>query len=180
MRYLVILLALVLFGCADNGSKYAQNEMVLFTGNIEPPENAETVLEEEFITAPVPWDKESVAEIVRARIGITVMGEYLQEKINYDSSIRYYEYKFWFEFTSNMYMKLQTELDKRVKVEGAISETGKIIYEFVRRDINSMLEMQRLKISATEKSIEDKANADTLEDMKKIYATIKPLISMVM
>ncbi len=181
-RHLVLLLPLLVSGCfwESNIQQVAQKEMVQFTGSIVPNEDAELILEKEFRASEVPWDEEMISNIDRARNAITGMGEYIQDRLNFDSSVAYYNYKNWFEFTSYQYMKLQGELDKRVAIDGAISEHGKVIYEYVKRDVNSLLEIQRLKISATEKSIEDKASADTLEDMKNIYKTIKPLVEMVL
>jgi len=175
---LLVIVILGLFGCGSNVQSVANNYMVPFVGNVLPPETAEMELEKAFRKSTVPWDLESAKRIANARNAISGIGEYIKDRLNFDSSLSYYNYKVWFEFTSYQYMKLQVELDARVKVPGAINDIGLVLYQYVRRDINNKLEAERTKIAATEKSIESKASADTIEDMKNIYATLKPLISM--
>ena len=181
-RYLIILMPLLLSGCFwdANIDTSSQNTRISYLGNIVPNENAEVLIERAFRKSTVQWDDVRLKKIYSARTAITTMGQYMKEKLDFNSSIRYYDYKFWFEFTANKYQKLQNELDARVGIEGAISDEGKELYLYARRDINTMLEMHRAKIAATEKSIEDKASADTIQDMKDIYAVIEPLVKMVL
>lgn len=179
---LMVILSVTLSGCFWDAKidDAAMEAKVVFVGAIEPSKNSEKLLEREFLASDVPWNEERVTKINQARITIKGNTEYVKERLNFDSSLPYYTYKSWFEIMSNQYMKLQIELDARVKIPGAISDLGYELYWYAKRDINMMLEAQRLKIAATEKSIEDKASADTIEDMKRIYATIKPLVGLVM
>ena len=174
------LLLILLTGCGQKMQMIAQEETVQYTNTLVPNEDAERLIEKSFRASEVPWDEERLGRIEKARNAISGKAEYIQDRLNFDSALPYYEYKSWFEFTAYQYMKLQIELDARIAIEGAISEEGAALYKYARRDINSLLDMERTKISATEKSIEDKATAATIEDMKMIYKTIKPLVDMVL
>jgi len=170
----------LLTGCGQKMQLIAQEETIVYSNTLIPNEDAERLIEKAFRASEVPWDEERSVRVEKARNAIAGMADYINDRLNFDSALPYYNYKNWFEFTAYQYMKLQVELDARIAIEGAISEEGAALYKYARRDILTLLDMERTKISATEKSIEDKATAATIEDMKMIYKTIKPLVDMVL
>ncbi len=186
MKYVILILMLIVLllssGCsifqgADIQGIASQKTIVL-EDYLQPDPEAERILVRSFTRSKVPWKKGRVKEINKSRAALVSMGEYLQDRLLLDSSIPYYTYKASAEFTQNQYNKLQRELDARVEVKGAIPDSSKVIYYYVRRDILLRLSLQRQKIALTEKSINDKASQNTLEELKGVYKAIKPLIDM--
>ncbi len=183
MKILSLLIVTLFFSsCAMlNGGgvqQAAQNELISYTDRLVPNPQAEEVLEVAFSTSRIPWKKEDLEFIDKSRKSIEAMGDFLKFRLQLDSTIPYYTYKVAFEFIQNQYNILQHILDKRVAIEGAVSTKDQIIYYYVKRDIVERLYTQQMKIAATEKSINDKASKNTVEEMKAIFKAIKPLIDI--
>jgi hypothetical protein len=182
-RYIWLFAVLLFSGCsALNGGgiqQVAQHETILYEDLLLPNPEAEELLEKAFSSSTVPWDdKELFTIISSSRNAIEAMGIYLKSKIELDGSLPYYEYKSSFNFVNNQYNILQKALDKRIETEGAISREGNAIYYYVKRDILTRLAVQQSKIAMTEKGIDDKASKNTIEEMKRIFRAVKPLIDM--
>lgn len=181
-----LLIAILIFvvlqsGCAmfkSNINQTAQQEKIKVANVVAPNPEAERILEQEFEKGAltVPWDKERLEKVILSRNTLNGLAMSVKDSLNFNGEIPYWTHKAWFQFTVNHYLKLQTELDARVAIEGAISDEGKVIYELVKNNILISLEEHRVKISSVEESIEDKANEDTIQDMKNIYNTLSPLV----
>jgi hypothetical protein len=171
-----------LSGCGSKIDKAAQQAKVPGKSiqNTAPPSEAEALIEKAFraTTETVPWEEGRPEAIDKYRNGIDGITEYVITRLNFAGEIPYYLHKVWFEVTSYCYNKYQIELDARLMKPGAISPEGRALYDYAVRDVHNLLRAERIKISETEKSIEDRANQDTIEDMKRIYKTIEPLISL--
>lgn len=179
-----LIMMVALTGCGSslfnsNITGAAQNQGMNYAGLFTPNPEAEMMLETAFTETDVPWKEGRVKAINDARSTINGIASYLKTKIELDGTISYYSYKSAFENIQFQYNLLQTELDARVEIEGTISDKDKIIYYYVKRDINLMIDLQRKKINATEKSIEAQADSDSIEEMKSIYSAIQPLVGMV-
>jgi len=182
-KYIGVFIALfMLSGCSMFGSSNIQNiaaqETIVLEDQLQPDPEAEKILVRSFTRSKVPWKAGRIEKINGARIAISSMGKFLQARLLLDSSIPYYSYKSSAEFTQYQYNILQQELDARAEVKGAIPDSSKVIYYYVRRDILLRLSLQRQKIALTEKGINDKASQDTLEELKGVYKAIKPLVDM--
>jgi hypothetical protein len=170
------------YGCGSKINNAAQQAKVPGKSiqNTAPPSEAEALIEKAFraTTEKVPWEEGRPEAIDKYRNGIDGITEYVTTRLNFAGEIPYYLHKVWFEVTSYCYNKYQIELDARLMKPGAISPEGRALYDYAVRDVHNLLRAERIKISETEKSIEDMANQDTIEDMKRIYKTIEPLISL--
>ncbi len=182
-KYIGIFIALsLLSGCSmfQGGSiqNIASQETVVLEDHMKPDPEAERILVRSFTRSKVPWKAGRIQTINESRAAISSMGKYLQARLLLDSSLPYYVYKASAEFVQNQYNILQQELDARVEVKGAIPDSSQVIYYYVKRDILLRLSLQRQKIAITEKTINDKASENTLNELRGIYAAIKPLIDM--
>lgn len=172
----LMLFVLSIASCSSNSTKYAQEAKITYVEQVLSDEQAMLLIEKHFRASDVPWDLDMVSNIEKSRNALMSEAEFLQGRLNVDRTLMYYNYRAGFERTSTYVSSLIAELDTRSKIEGAISEEGKWIYEKVRDDVLDRLELQRTKISMTEKAINEKATKDTIEDMKNIFETIKPLV----
>lgn len=168
-----------MFGGSADIRQFAQEETVSWLGDnaLRPPAEAETILYEEFVTSPIDWLPGDAAKASMARDSINQQFEFMKAKLNLDGSLPYYTYRSGFEFISWNYKALEEALDRRVS-QGAISKAGEIIYGFVKRDVNTKLELQRQRISQAEESINSKTSESQIENMRRIYATLKPLVDL--
>lgn len=177
LMYLVLIpIVFSISACGSNSSKYAQEAKIEYVEQVLSDEQAMILIEKHFRASDVPWDLDMVSNIEKSRNALMSEAEFLQGRLNVDRTLMYYNYRAGFERTSTYVSSLIAELNTRSKMEGAISEEGKWIYEKVRDDVLDRLELQRTKISMTEKAINEKATQDTIEDMKNIFETIKPLV----
>jgi len=139
---------------------------------------AEAILEEAFASSDVPWEDKAVQEIEVSRHAIVAMGAFLKARLNLDSSLPYYTYKSSFEFIVNQYNIIQSHLDDRIQVKGAVNDKAIVIYGYVKKDINMRLDLQRRRIDASTKQINDKTSSSSIEEMKGLFALVKPLIGL--
>ena len=138
---------------------------------------AEEILYLEFVTSPIEWLPGDEERASKARDSINQQFEFWKARLSIDGTLPYYSYRSGFEFIQWNYRILEEVLDRRVD-QGAISDSGKIIYGFVKRDINTKLKMQLQRISQAEDSINSKTSAAQIEQMKRMYETIRPLIDL--
>lgn len=141
--------------------------------------DSENILEEGFMESEVAWDADRVAKIKSYRSSIAAMASYLKNRLINDSSLPYYESVAGFSFTQNQYNLLQAELDARILIPNAVDKRVIIIYKYVVRDIQARLAYHQDRISASEKSIKDKASKQSISDLKTLYKTIEPLVKLV-
>jgi len=180
---ILAVLALGLSGCSSKPEQVqsiASNQSIQYVYAVQPNYEAEKILEEEFGDTTIPWDNDSLERVRVARSALRAKGQYLKDRLDFNSALPYYVYKEAFEFIKNQYGIIQHELDARVLIVGAVSDKGKVIYDFVKADIHAMLNSQQLKIAATEKSINDIASKDTVEEIKSMFNAVQPLIGMVL
>lgn len=168
-----------IFGGTTDIAKFAEEETVSWFGEaaLLPPAKAEQMLYEEFVTSTVDWLPGDEAKAAMARDAINQQFEYMKAKLDINGSLPYYTYRSGFEFIQFNYKMLEEVLDRRV-AQGAISEAAEIIYEFVRRDVNTKLQIQRQRISQAEDSINSKTSEAQIENMRRFYATLKPLVDL--
>jgi len=176
-----VLVALQLSGCADSPNTDAAlgDKTIQYTSLIPDPK-AEMILESAFTNTGIAWEAGEVEALDQARNAIKAMGGYLKARLELDSTLPYYTYKYAFEFIVNQYNIIQNILDKRVVVPGAISEEAGVIYYYLKRDINTKLSLQRQNIAQTEKSVDAKASSSSLNDMKDLFTLVKPIVDMIL
>ncbi len=179
---LILLLGMVvsISGCSLKGDiqREASKELIVYNDSLTPNPQAERLLESALSNSKVPWDNDNFASILGARDAIKQMGQFIKFRLALDGTIPYYTYKETFAFIQFQYNILEEALDARVAVKGAITEEAEVIYYYVKRDIKARLYLQQQKITHSEKNINDRASANSIEELKGIYAAVKPLIDM--
>ena len=179
----ILLGILLLFtGCSSlqtaSVNEAIQSQTITYSEDLKPNPEAESILVNAFAESEIPWDGNDYKDLVMARSAIQAMGEYLKSKLEFDSSLSYYTYKASFEFIQNQYNTMQNILDKRVALDGSVSNEVRVIYSYVKRDINNRIYKQQLKIAAVENDISSQSVGNTVEELKNLYTVIKPLIDM--
>ncbi len=177
-----ILMLFLLAGCgAANVQEVIDGTKLVWVGDdaLQPDPKAEAILFEAFSQSQIPWDKKQLEKATGARDAIQAQFAFLREKLKLDGTVSYYTFKSSFEFIQYNYKVLEDELNDRVNA-GALDPKAEVIYGYVKRDINTKLEIQRAKIAATEADINGRATELNIEQMRGVYDTLKPLISTVL
>jgi len=138
----------------------------------------EDTLEYSFLSSPVPWDKEMVKEIQQARNAIAAMVGFLKDSLDFDSKLPWYKYKASNEFLVNQYNILERNLDIRDGMRDGLDMDASIIYQYVKTEIKRRLNLQRQRIDASEKTMNDSTPEASIQEMLNLVKTFAPLIGI--
>lgn len=180
-RLMLMALAIVLVaGCSgrENTLQILNQTRSVYKGAPELSQNIENLMETVFTETGVPWNDKTWDQVAAARSSLVSIQDRMSKRMLVTSDIPYYTLRAAIEDVRFEYMKLQEALDTRLYIEGALTDQGRELYLRIRQDVLDALEVQKEYLATETKKVDDAATKADLDDLKNVYSTMKPLISM--
>lgn len=180
---LVIAVPVMFSGCSATSGDFhqiAQDERVPYSGRISlsPPKDAEKVLKDGFYREMniswIPGQKEEALLLLGA---IESQFQYMKTRKDATGSLPYYVYRGGFELIQYSYLKLEEILDNRV-AQNVLTVPEKVVYDLIKRDIKIKLELESDRINRAEENINKKASEQSIENIRRTYDILKPIIEL--
>jgi len=180
---IILLAGMMLSNCSikpGDVNQVVQDTTIVFDGSsiLEPAVGAEEVLQEAFRRdMGIDWIPGDAAKAQGRLEAISYMFQYMQDRRTVDGTLPYYIYKTAFEFIRKNYLDLEPILDRRVG-QGVLTKAEKVVYTTTKRDIKLKLEVELQRIKLTEAKISDDVSSNMIDNMKRTYEILKPLINL--
>lgn len=175
-RLFLCLMIVLLSSCANNVNRIAEEHKVMIPDTVIIDREMEDVVTEIFTETDLPWSDESVEIIKSAMAGLDEESDYMYTIMELGNTVPYYELRATTNRTFRLINKLSKELTTRSEMPNATTRIGKFAFMLLVEKIQNEAKSQKLNLLSEEASINKKADAADLAQLKKLYDTMAPLV----
>ncbi len=143
-------IALALAGCSGKESPVdpVKPARVQYIAPQPVSQDLERLIVAGFSGSTVPWLTSDLMTVRETRLAIKAQTDYMERQLSIDGTMPADVYTGGLGFVTDQYRLLAEALNRRIKVDGAVSDEIKALYEITRNNVIAGLNQQQAEIAA--------------------------------